>query len=177
MTHFDTLRAALEVTPDHTYGVVIRERGRAALAALETEVAELRAKVVSDFVKLAPRPPEVVVSDEVCENVWLRFQDVPMFANAAMSGRAMITAVQSILGPTLGLVPREDYDTKCRALIAERAEHDRTSSNLASLRKDVARMVEAAYRECASELCHYDTALVDQWWAEIDARKRLEGGR
>jgi hypothetical protein len=63
--------------------------------------------------------------------------------------RRLLAAWQRELGPTLGMVTR----------------------------KELAREVEAAYRECASELCHYDTALVDQWWADSEARKLLEGGR
>lgn len=97
----------------------------------------------------APAPPVVEVTDDVAKAVLMAFADFPVRLRNAWTGQDMIAAVQSILGPTLGLVPRED----------------------------VARMVEAAYRECASELCHYDTALVDQWWAESDARKRLEGWR
>lgn len=62
-------------------------------------------------------------------------------------GKDMIAAVQQVLGPQLGLVTREE----------------------------MARRVEAAYRECGNELCHYDSALVDQWWTESNARKALGG--
>lgn len=99
----------------------------------------------------APQPPEVVVTEEARVRV-IRdmISGLPSVRyNRGDVAEAYLLAWQRELGPHLGLVPRED----------------------------VARVVEAAYRECASELCHYDTALVDQWWAESDARKRLEGGR
>jgi len=108
--------------------------------------------IYQQMLAAAPAPPVVEVTDEVAKRVndeWDRLVMRRDCSPDAAYGYDMIAAVQSVLGPALGMVTREE----------------------------MAREVEAAYRECASELCHYDAALVDKWWAESAARKRLEGGR
>lgn len=56
----------------------------------------------------APAPPVVEVTDDVAKAVLMAFADFPVRLRNAWTGQDMIAAVQSILGPTLGLVPRED---------------------------------------------------------------------
>lgn len=103
---------------------------------------------VNDHSPIAPQPPEVVVSDEMAKKAMHHYHHNPVRNSNSEHGRDMIAAVQSILGPTLGLVSRED----------------------------VARMVEAAYREGQDNPRDHCTNSYDAWARSI-ARKRLESGR
>lgn len=96
----------------------------------------------------APAPPVVGVDDAMCERVSAYMNRGKFTCRGGNVAACYLESWRAELGPHLGLVTREE----------------------------LARQVGAAYRECGNELCHYDSALVDQWWADSNARKRLEGG-
>jgi hypothetical protein len=96
----------------------------------------------------APAPPVVEVTDEVAERVndeWDRLVMRQDCSPDAACGYDMIAAVQSILGPTLGMVTREEH----------------------------AREVQAAYRDGVNALRTQSPELVYELWVTSDARKRL----
>ena len=101
------------------------------------------------MIATAPAPPVVEVSDEVCQRIYDHWvAGAPDIRGQCQSARTMIAAVQTILGPTLGLVTLEE----------------------------MARAVEAAYLEAVEALNPCFTT-ADTLWHESEARKRLEGRR
>jgi len=142
----DKIRSALEAAaeyPNSVYAALKAENALAALAELEAELVELRARLAA-----INAPPTVEVTDDLARDIHREYADNKGDGSKVCSGRAMIDAVQSILGPTLGLVTREE----------------------------MVREVEAAYREAVDTLnpCF---ATADALWEGSAARKRLEGGR
>lgn len=65
----------------------------------------------------APQPPEVVVSDEMAKKVAHYYHHHPVRNSNAADGRDMIDAVQSILGPALGMVElKEPTPEECERI-------------------------------------------------------------
>ena len=69
----------------------------------------------------APAPPVVEVTTEAAVQVTYTFYGSTKINRPATAGRRMIAAVQSVLGPTLGLVTREQADAEIAALRADSA--------------------------------------------------------
>ena len=74
--------------------------------------------VYRQMLSAAPAPPEVVVSDEMAKKVAHYYHHHPVRNSNAADGRDMIDAVQSILGPALGMVElKEPTPEECDRIL------------------------------------------------------------
>ena len=95
----------------------------------------------------APSAP-VEVTDEVAAEIGRSIWKAPIRGSHAQEGRDAIEAVQQVLGQHLGMVTREE----------------------------MARQVEAAFREGHSKPSALSAHCTDDYWINSAARKRLGGG-
>jgi hypothetical protein len=79
----------------------------------------------TEMIAAAPAPPVVDVTDDVARQIANEYYGGAPVNAPEVAGQHMIAAVQSILGPTLGMISREEH----------------------------AAAVEAAYREGTHQLC------------------------
>lgn len=72
--------------------------------------------IYGEMLAAAPPPPVVEVTDEVADTISRRIMDSYDYADTIDHGRAMIAAVQQVLGPHLGLVTREEAQSEIAEL-------------------------------------------------------------
>jgi hypothetical protein len=111
------------------------------------QLRERIAIIVRKALTATPAPPVVSVTDKVAERIHRHYYLSPFAPSKAQLGRQIITAVQSILGPTLGMISREEH----------------------------AAAVELAYMDGHSD-CDHERSVwhVSTDWRDSEARKRLE---
>jgi hypothetical protein len=92
----------------------------------------------------APPPPVVEVTDELAEKV-AHTATMTMHADTTFPkiGRDMISAVQSILGPTLGMISRDEHAAAVEAAYREAQEIDGSLSDEHWLRSDARKRLES----------------------------------
>ena len=119
----------------------------------------------------APAPPVVEVTDDVAKAVLMAFADFPVRLRNAWTGQDMIAAVQSVLGPALGMVTREEMARAVEEAIA--AERERACCAI--------KATDDAASDCDYMLDSDDCIRVIRGELGPDdyseSRKRLEGGK
>jgi len=105
--------------------------------------------VYAEMIAAAPPFVPPPVTDEVAANISTAYSGMPVEASIAKDGMQMIAAVQQVLGPALGLVPKE--------WVADAYD-------------------EGAYHGQQRAACVTDRESGQYWFQNSEARKRIDGG-